>query len=195
VKELLLSIQCVGNESGMAPCQSVSDKVVEAEIPTVCRSSQMHDQCARTDSKSKAVSVCALEIGVHPQRLDTGSRMSGDVHVRFCERLGVKLPRPTYPKSPIGLLMNYVGKPLTIILDNASFHKAKAIQPMIKVLAQKGLKLYFLPPYSPELNRIEKLWHKMKYELMEFKTRNAKTLEEDVCKILDGFGLDYVMTF
>jgi hypothetical protein len=24
--------------------------------------------------------------------------MSGDVHVRFCKRLGVKFPRPTYPK-------------------------------------------------------------------------------------------------
>ena len=61
--------------------------------------------------------------------------------------------------------------------------------------AQKGLTLYFLPPYSPELNRIEKFWHKVKYELMEFQTRNVKTLEEDVCKILDGFGKDYVMTF
>jgi len=95
----------------------------------------------------------------------------------------------------LGLLMNYVGKPLTVILDNASFHKAKAVQPMLKVLAKKRLKLYFLPPYSPELNRIEKLWHKVKYELMEFKTRNAKTLEEDVRKILDSFGSDYVMTF
>jgi transposase len=28
---------------------------------------------------------------------------------------------------------------------------------MLKVLAQKGLTLYFLPPYSPELNRIEKV--------------------------------------
>jgi len=95
----------------------------------------------------------------------------------------------------LGLLMNYVGKPLTVILDNASFHKGKAVQPMLKVLAQKRLKLYFLPTYSPEPNRIEKFWHKMKYELMEFKTRNEKTLEEDVCKILDGFGKDYVMTF
>ena len=95
----------------------------------------------------------------------------------------------------LGLLMNYVGKPLTVILDNASFHKAKAVQPMLKVLAQKGLTLYFLPPYSPELNRIEKYWHKLKYELMEFKTRNEKILEEDVRKILDGFGKDYVMTF
>jgi transposase len=95
----------------------------------------------------------------------------------------------------LGLLMNHVGKPLTVILDNASFHKGKAVQPLLKVLAQKGLTLYFLPPYSPELNRIEKYWHKVKYELMEFKTRNEKTLEEDVRKILYGFGTDYGMSF
>ncbi|WP_157648304.1 IS3 family transposase, partial [Burkholderia ubonensis] len=34
------------------------------------------------------------------------------------------------------------------------------------------LTLYFLPPYSPELNRIEKLWHKMKYEWLAFKARD-----------------------
>ena len=51
----------------------------------------------------------------------------------------------------LGLLMNYAGKPLTVILDNASFHEGKAVQPMLKVLAQKGLTLYFLPPYSPKL--------------------------------------------
>ncbi|MEI6848319.1 MAG: hypothetical protein WCK32_09920, partial [Chlorobiaceae bacterium] len=34
----------------------------------------------------------------------------------------------------------------------------------------------------------------LKYELMGFKTRNAQTLEEDVCKILAGFGKDYRMT-
>jgi len=38
-------------------------------------------------------------IGLHwayGQRLDDGSRMSGDVQVRFCERLGVKFPRATH---------------------------------------------------------------------------------------------------
>lgn len=95
----------------------------------------------------------------------------------------------------LGMLMNYVGAPLTVILDNASFHKAKSVQPLLKVLEQKGLKLYFLPPYSPELNRIEKLWHKIKYELLEFKTRDADTLEKDVRQILNGFGNDYGMTF
>jgi len=95
----------------------------------------------------------------------------------------------------LGLLLESVGRPLTVILDNASIHKAKAIQPLLALLKQKGLTLHFLPPYSPELNRVEKLWHKMKYEWMAFKARSAATLEADVDKILAGFGSDYRMTF
>jgi transposase len=95
----------------------------------------------------------------------------------------------------LGLLTEHVGKPLTVILDNASVHKAKAIQPYLKLLAKKGLTLYFLPPYSPELNRIEMRWHKMKYKWMAFKARDAKTLEADIDEILDGFGTHYRMTF
>ncbi len=33
----------------------------------------------------------------------------------------------------------------------------------MKWLHGQGVTLYFLPPYSPELNRIEKLWHLVKY--------------------------------
>ena len=88
----------------------------------------------------------------------------------------------------LGLLLECSGKPLTVILDNASIHKAKEIQPLLALLKGKGLTLYFLPPYSPELNRIEKLWHKMKYEWMAFKARSAALLEADVTEILDGFG-------
>jgi hypothetical protein len=61
----------------------------------------------------------------------------------------------------LGLLLKQVGKPLTIILDNASVHTAKVISPLIEQLKKKGLTLYFLPPYSPELNRIEILWRKV----------------------------------
>ena len=56
-----------------------------------------------------------------------------------------------------------VDKPLTVILDNASIHKAKSIAPLTAWLAKHGVTLYFLPAYSPELNRIERLWHKIKY--------------------------------
>ena len=95
----------------------------------------------------------------------------------------------------LGLLLAHVGGPLLVILDNASIHKSKEIREMLEVLKKEGLELYFLPPYSPELNRIEKFWHKMKYELMEFKHRTSETLETAVDKVLSGFGIDYQFTF
>lgn len=95
----------------------------------------------------------------------------------------------------LGLLIEHVGKPLVVILDNASVHKAKVAAPMLNLLEQKGLKLYFLPPYCLELNRIEKLWHKMKYEWMAYKARDASTQEADVQEILTGFGERYFFDF
>ena len=95
----------------------------------------------------------------------------------------------------LGLLLNHVGKPLTIILDNASVHTAKAIKPLMEQLKQRGLTLYFLPPYSPELNRIEILWRKVKYEWMAFKTRDSKTLLADLDDIFAKFGEHYQLTF
>jgi transposase len=91
--------------------------------------------------------------------------------------------------------MQSVTKPLTIILDNASIHKAKSIEPVIKMLKTQGLTLYFLPPYSPELNRIELLWHKMKYEWLAFKSRTAEALETDINEITNNFGTKYCFDF
>ena len=60
--------------------------------------------------------------------------------------------------------------PLTFIVDNASIHKSKKMQAWRDLLEQDfNLTLYFLPPYSPELNRIEMLWRSMKYQSREFK--------------------------
>lgn len=40
-----------------------------------------------------------------------------------------------------------------VILDNASFHKGAET---VRLIAETGASLLFLPPYSPELNPIEK---------------------------------------
>ena len=95
----------------------------------------------------------------------------------------------------IGLLKEHVGKKITVILDNASIHKAKGIQHIIEFLEKQGVTLYFLPAYSPELNRIEKLWHLMKYTWMSVRCRDSKTLEVDVDEILDNFGTKYKFKF
>lgn len=47
-------------------------------------------------------------------------------------------------------------KKMVVILDNAKYHHANLLHPFIK--KNKKLSLEFLPPYSPELNPIERVW-------------------------------------
>lgn len=42
-----------------------------------------------------------------------------------------------------------------VIMDNATFHKGGLIQELIESV---GCRILYLPPYSPDLNRIEKCW-------------------------------------
>ena len=57
------------------------------------------------------------------------------------------------------------------------------------------MKFYFLPPYSPELNKIGRLWHKMTYTWMAPKQRDAQTLEDDIDDMLDNFGTKFKFAF
>lgn len=49
---------------------------------------------------------------------------------------------------------NLVG-PVTLVLDNARYQRNQVVQ---KLAAELGLRLLFLPSYSPNLNLIERLW-------------------------------------
>jgi len=49
-----------------------------------------------------------------------------------------------------------------VVIDNASFHKSATTRDLIE---QAGCKLLFLPPYSPDLNKIEKFWARLKHYL------------------------------
>lgn len=51
-----------------------------------------------------------------------------------------------------------------IIMDNAAFHKSKRTRELIESV---GCRLIFLPPYSPDLNPIEKFWANMKKWIKE----------------------------
>jgi len=46
-----------------------------------------------------------------------------------------------------------------VILDNARFHRKKAVQ---RILNKVGARALFLPAYSPDLNPIEHQWHRLK---------------------------------
>lgn len=50
-----------------------------------------------------------------------------------------------------------------LVLDNASIHRARVVSERLADWRARGLTLCYLPPYSPEFNRIELLWHHFKH--------------------------------
>ena len=61
-----------------------------------------------------------------------------------------------------------------LILDNASFHKSTESQQLVEAA---GCKVLFLPPYSPDLNPIEKYWANMKSKVRELLPKVATLAE------------------
>jgi transposase len=55
-----------------------------------------------------------------------------------------------------------------VVMDNASFHKSTMTRQLIE---SKGCQLWFLPPYSPELNPIFHLWAVLKRYVRRFQTQ------------------------
>ena len=60
-----------------------------------------------------------------------------------------------------------------VVLDNVRFHDDPEIAELI---ARRGARLEFLPPYSPDLNPIEEAWSKMKTMLRAAKARVLEAL-------------------
>ena len=59
-------------------------------------------------------------------------------------------------------------KKTIVILDNSPIHKSKKFMAKIEQWKEKDVFIYFLPPYSPELNLIEILWRRIKYQWLDF---------------------------
>ncbi len=66
--------------------------------------------------------------------------------VRLCEQL---------PPVPV---------PTVVVLDNASIHVSSEVKVARQTLRARRTFLYYLPPYSPELNDIERLFRTIKYD-------------------------------
>ena len=49
-----------------------------------------------------------------------------------------------------------------VVMDNATFHKGGRIQQLIQ---DAGCELLYLPPYSPDLNLIERCWSWLKSQI------------------------------
>lgn len=61
----------------------------------------------------------------------------------------------------IVLLKAYVGKKIILVCDNGRFHHTKAVAEWLAAHRDQ-ITVYWLPPYSPSLNLIERLWGHLK---------------------------------
>jgi transposase len=66
---------------------------------------------------------------------------------QFLDELSLKIKKETF-----------------IVLDNASVHKSKLLKQQMSIWEKRGLYIFFLPPYSPQLNPAETMWRKLKME-------------------------------
>ena len=93
------------------------------------------------------------------------SATDGDIFVAYLEQV-------LCPKLKTGDVL---------ILDNLSAHKVPEVRLWIETT---GAMLLYLPPYSPDLNPIEKAWSKLKQFLRTAKARTADTLDQAITDAL-----------
>jgi transposase len=68
-----------------------------------------------------------------------------------------------------------------LLLDNLATHKVSGI---VELLAARGARLEFLPPYSPDFNPIERCWSKLKTYLRKAKARTPPALLQAIKEAL-----------
>jgi DDE superfamily endonuclease len=69
-----------------------------------------------------------------------------------------------------------------LVLDNGAFHTAKTLRWPPNVAAVP------LPPYSPELNPIERLWRDLKDQLANTVYTSLDELSETVCRLIQHYS-------
>ena len=69
-----------------------------------------------------------------------------------------------------------------VILDNLASHKVAGVK---EAIAAAGAKLLYLPPYSPDLNPIEKLFAKLKALLRKAAKRTVEALWNEIGELLN----------
>lgn len=74
-----------------------------------------------------------------------------------------------------------------VILDNLGSHKGHAVRRAVRAA---GAHLFFLPPYSPDLNPIEQVFAKLKHLIRKAAPRTVEATWRKAGELLDAFSPD-----
>ncbi len=75
-----------------------------------------------------------------------------------------------------------------LVMDNLQTHKVKGVAEAVR---ERGARLIYLPPYSPDFNPIEPVFSKIKTELRRRELRTIRALEDAFGESLDWVTEDH----
>ena len=81
------------------------------------------------------------------------------------------------------MLVPKLRRGMYVILDNVGFHKSEEIT---RIIESVGARVVFLPPYSPDLSPIEKMWSKIKEILRKLKPRSKAEFHDSIGDALNS---------
>ncbi|HWW99939.1 IS630 family transposase [Collimonas sp.] len=79
-------------------------------------------------------------------------------------------------------------KMTVVVLDNTKIHHYIDQETLNRWLVDHRMVLFYLPTYSPELNKIEILWKHAKYHWRRFVTWTKETIDTEIEKLFTGYG-------
>jgi transposase len=83
------------------------------------------------------------------------------------------------------VLVATLAKGDVVILDNLGSHKGQAAR---RAIRRAGAHLFFLPPYSPDLNPIEQLFAKLKHLIRKAEPRTVEATWRKLGELLEAFS-------
>lgn len=69
-----------------------------------------------------------------------------------------------------------------VVIDNLGSHKGDAVRRAVRAT---GARIFFLPPYSPDLNPIEKTFSKIKHAMRKAMGRTIQEVHDALAVVLD----------
>ena len=79
-----------------------------------------------------------------------------------------------------------------VVMDNLSSHKVSGVRELIQ---NADAEVLYLPPYSPDLNPIEKAWAKLKQWLRAAKARSQQALDQAIAEALQLITADNALAW
>ncbi len=90
----------------------------------------------------------------------------------------------------------YVDKPTVLVLDNAPTHRSGLFIAQLEQWMKKELYVFFLPRYSPHLNKAETYWRKAKYEWLKPADYGSfSKFRKKIYHIFEQVGAEYKVAF